>query len=71
MVIWYYKGERVVQKVFQLQINFFKYLNYYKLSITLDKLYKILLAKVIEKQNTVRTHCESINELINQHSFNK
>ena len=31
---------------------------------------KILLAKVVEIQNTIKTHCESINQSINQ-SINK
>jgi len=43
------------------------------LSITLDSgpKYKILLMKVIEIQNTFRSHCESISQSINEYSFNK
>ena len=32
--------------------------------------YKILLTKVIEVQNTFRSHCESISQSINENSFN-
>jgi len=30
-----------------------------------------MLAKVIELQNTIRNHYKSINQSINQYSFNK
>ena len=33
--------------------------------------YKILLTKVTEIQNTVRSHCESIGQSVNEYSFNK
>jgi len=33
--------------------------------------YKILLMKVIEIQNTFRSHCESISQSMNEYSFNK
>jgi len=32
--------------------------------------YKILVTKVIEIQNTSRSHCESISQSINEYSFN-
>src|SRR6218665_1087990 len=48
------------------------------LSITLDKRpeiqntkYKILLTKVLEIQNTFRSHCESISQSVNEYLFNK
>ena len=45
------------------------------MSITWDKWpkntkYRILLTKVIEIQNTFRSHCESISQSINENSFN-
>src|SRR6218665_4025637 len=59
------------KKVFQLQITkyiFQKYFNYFcQLLWTSGPKYKMLLTKVIEIQNTFRSHCESINE----YSFNK
>src|SRR6218665_1297281 len=58
------------QKVFQLQITkliFKMYFNYFcQLLWTRGPKYKILLTKVIEIQNTFKSHCESINE----NSFN-
>src|SRR6218665_1835362 len=63
------------QKVFQLQNTkyiFKKYFNYFcQLLWTNGPKYKILLTKVIEIQNTFRSHCESISQSINECSFNK
>src|SRR6218665_3700453 len=54
------------------KIHFFKYFNYFcQLLWTSDPKYKILLTKVIEIQNTFRSHCESISQSINEYSFNK
>src|SRR6218665_1439942 len=62
------------RKVFKLKItkHIFKMYFYLLLSITLDKRPKILntLTKVIEIQNTFRSHCESISQSINENSFN-
>ena len=63
------------QKVFQLQITKYilkKYFNYFcQLLWTNGPKYKIHLKKVIEIQNTFRSHCESISQSINEYSFNK
>jgi len=60
--------------VFQLQNTkyiFKKYFNYFcQLLWTNGPKYKILLTKVIEIQNTFRSHCESISQSINETSFN-
>src|SRR6218665_4220159 len=65
------------QNVFQLQITKYSlkmYFNYfYRLLWTSGPKYKIqdTFTKVIEIQNTFRSHCESISQSINNYSFNK
>ena len=57
---------------YKLQNTFLKYFNYYcQLLWTSGPKYKILLTKVIEIQNTFRSHCESISQSINEYSFKK
>src|SRR6218665_4178684 len=62
------------QKVFQLQITkhiLKMYFNYFcQLLWTRGPKHYILLIKVIEIQNTFRSHCESISQSINENSFN-
>src|SRR6218665_593590 len=74
-VIHYQCCIKYFQKVFQLQITkyiFKMYFNYFcQLLWTSGPKYKILLTKVIEIQNTFRSHCESISQSINEYSFNK
>ena len=51
---------------------FQKYFSYFcQLLWTSGPKYKILLTKVIEIQNTFRSHCESISQSINEYSFSK
>jgi len=52
--------------------NFLKYFNFFcQLLPRSSPKYKILLAKVIEIQNTIRTHYERINQLTNIRLINK
>src|SRR6218665_2856755 len=60
---------------YKLQNTFFKsvsitFVNYFG-QVAQNTKYKILLTKVIEIQNTFRSHCESIMQSINEYLFSK
>src|SRR6218665_2832565 len=72
-MVWYRQScIKYFRKVFNLQISFLKYFNYFcQVLWTSSTKSKIILAKVIEVKNTVRSHCESINQSSNIRLINK